>query len=187
MDSITQDMKYRYVTFKQCQEEGGKVKKGEEASMVVFWKWIEEKDPETEEVKQIPFLRYYNVFHIDQCEGLKVRHTKVIFEYEHGDAKVKQNLQMLLTTVQEGDNVITLEVSRLHRSTKQLCESIEVIKEKHLRLMIVSSITIYCRNGELDCMSAAFQQMAGVFAEPELQMMRVRVKSGSPMSRQRER
>jgi len=36
MDSITQDMKYRYVTFKQCQEEGGKVKKGEKASMVVF-------------------------------------------------------------------------------------------------------------------------------------------------------
>ena len=65
-----------YVTFKQVQQEGGKVKKGEKASMVVFWKWIEEKDPETEEVKQIPFLRYYNVFHIDQCEGLKARHAK---------------------------------------------------------------------------------------------------------------
>jgi len=64
-----------YVTFKQVQQEGGKVKKGAKASMVVFWKWIEEKNPETEEVKQIPFLRYYNVFHIDQCEGLKARHT----------------------------------------------------------------------------------------------------------------
>ena len=27
-----------YLTFKQCQEAGGKVKKGEKASMVVFWK-----------------------------------------------------------------------------------------------------------------------------------------------------
>lgn len=53
-----------YITFKQCQEAGGKVKRGEKSSMVVFWKWIEEKDPDTEEVKQIPFLRYYNVFHI---------------------------------------------------------------------------------------------------------------------------
>ena len=26
-----------YLTFKQCQEAGGKVKKGEKASMVVFW------------------------------------------------------------------------------------------------------------------------------------------------------
>lgn len=103
---------------------------------------------------------------------------KVIFEYEPGDAKVKQNLQMLLETVQEGDTVITLEVSRLSRSTKQLCEIIEVIRNKHLRLVIVGSITIDCRNGELDCMSAAFLQMAGVFSELELQMIRARVKSG---------
>ena len=103
---------------------------------------------------------------------------QVIFEYEHGDNKVKQNLQMLLETVQEGDTIITLEVSRLSRSTKQLCEIIEVIREKRLRLMIVGSITIDCRNGELDCMSAAFLQMAGVFSELELQMIRARVKSG---------
>ena len=103
---------------------------------------------------------------------------EVIFEYEHGDAKVKQNLQMLLETVQKGDTIITLEVSRLSRSTMQLCEIIEVIRSKHLRLMIVGSITIDCRNGELDCMSAAFLQMAGVFSELELQMIRARVKSG---------
>ena len=66
-----------YVTFRQCQQEGGRVKKGEKASMVVFWKWIEEKEPDTEEVKQIPFLRYYNVFHIDQCEGLKARYDEI--------------------------------------------------------------------------------------------------------------
>ena len=103
---------------------------------------------------------------------------EVIFEYEHGDSAVKQNLQMLLDTVREGDTIITLEVSRLSRSTKQLCEIIEVIRSKHLRLMIVGSITIDCRNGELDAMSAAFLQMAGVFSELELQMIRARVKSG---------
>ena len=65
-----------YVTFNQCQAEGGKIRKGEKSQMVVFWKWIEEKDPETEEVKQIPFLRYFNVFHIDQCEGLTAKHTQ---------------------------------------------------------------------------------------------------------------
>lgn len=64
-----------YLTFKQCQEAGGKVKKGEKASMVVFWKFIEQKDEETGEVKEIPFLRYYNVFHIDQCEGITAKHT----------------------------------------------------------------------------------------------------------------
>ena len=60
-----------YLTFKQCQAEGGKVKKGEKAQMVVFWKWMTVEDEETKEEKEVPFLRYYNVFHIDQCEGLR--------------------------------------------------------------------------------------------------------------------
>lgn len=103
---------------------------------------------------------------------------EVIFEYEHGDAKVKKNLQMLLETAAEGDTIITLEVSRLSRSTKQLCDIIDIIREKHLRLVIVGSITIDCRNGELDAMSSAFLKMAGVFSELELQMIRARVRSG---------
>ena len=63
-----------YLTFAQCQKEGGKVKKGEKSQMVVFWKFIEQEDEETHEKKQVPFLRYYNVFHIDQCEGLTAKH-----------------------------------------------------------------------------------------------------------------
>jgi len=65
-----------YLTFKQCQQEGGKVRKGEKAHMVVFWKWIEQEDDESGEKKQIPLLRYFSVFHIDQCEGLTAKHTQ---------------------------------------------------------------------------------------------------------------
>lgn len=103
---------------------------------------------------------------------------EVIFEYEHGDAKVKKNLHMLLETATEGDTIITLEVSRLSRSTQQLCQIIDTIREKRLRLVIVGSITIDCRNGETDPMSEAFLQMAGVFSQLELAMIRARVKSG---------
>ena len=103
---------------------------------------------------------------------------EVIFEYEHGDAKTKKQLQMLLDIAKEGDTIITLEVSRLSRSTQQLCELIEIIRAKQLRLVIVGSITIDCRNGETDPMSEAFLQMAGVFSQLELAMIRVRVKSG---------
>jgi len=103
---------------------------------------------------------------------------EVIFEYEHGDAKVKKNLHMLLETATEGDTIITLEVSRLSRSTQQLCQIIDTIREKRLRLVIVGSITIDCRNGQTDPMSEAFLQMAGVFSQLELAMIRARVKSG---------
>ena len=103
---------------------------------------------------------------------------EVVFEYEHGDAKVKQNLHMLLNTAAEGDTIITLEVSRLTRSTQQLCEIVEVIKSKKLRLIIVGSITVDCRNGQIDPMSQAFIQMSAVFAELELAIIRARVRSG---------
>ncbi len=36
-----------YLTFKQCIDEGGTVKKGEKASMIVFWKILEDTDQET--------------------------------------------------------------------------------------------------------------------------------------------
>ena len=108
---------------------------------------------------------------------------EVVFEYEHGDAKVKQNLQMLLEQAVQGDTIITLEASRLSRSTQQLCEIINIIRNKHLRLVIVGSITIDCRNGQVDPMSEAFLQMAGVFSQLELAMIRSRVKSGMANAR----
>ena len=85
---------------------------------------------------------------------------------------------MLLDAAQPQDTIITMEVSRLSRSTQQLCQIIDVIRDKHLRLIIVGSITIDCRTGEIDPMSSAFLKMAGVFSELELQMIRARVKSG---------
>ncbi len=108
---------------------------------------------------------------------------EVIFEYEHGDAKVKKELHMLLEMTEPGDTIITLEVSRLSRSTQQLCEIIDVIREKHLRLVIVGSITIDCREGKADPMSEAFLQMAGVFSQLELAMIRARVRSGMENAR----
>ena len=101
-----------YVTFKQCQEEGGKVKKGEKASLVVFWKWIEEKDPETEEIKQIPFLRYFSVFHIDQCEGLTPKHTRTFPDVA---SAVQTAEQIIETYVQQSG------VQVIHRQSDKAC------------------------------------------------------------------
>ena len=114
-----------------------------------------------------------------QINALKVAGADdVVFEYEHGDAKVKEQLQTMLEAAQAGDTIITLEVSRLSRSTQQLCEIVEIIKQKRLRLIIVGSITVDCRSGEIDPMSQAFIQMAAVFSELELSIIRARVKSG---------
>ena len=66
-----------YLTFKQVNAEGGWVRKGEKSKMVDFWTWLDKEDEETGEVKQVPFLKYSNVFHIDQCEGITAKHTQM--------------------------------------------------------------------------------------------------------------
>ena len=114
-----------------------------------------------------------------QVKELKESGAEQIYlEYEHGDSAVKQELSSLLEQAQEGDTIYTLEVSRLARSTKQLCEIIEIVREKKLRLVIVGSITVDCSNGQIDPMTNAFIQMSGVFAELELRIIRERVRSG---------
>ena len=110
---------------------------------------------------------------------------EIILEREHGDAKVKQNLDMLLNAAETGDTIITTEVSRLSRSTQQLCEIINVVKEKKLRLIIIGSITVDCRLGQIDPMSQAFIQMSGIFAELELSILRARVRSGMMNAREK--
>ena len=63
-----------YATFKQWQDLGGKVRKGEKSEIIVFWKVlpVEEVQEDGEKiVKQIPLLRYINVFHISQVDGVE--------------------------------------------------------------------------------------------------------------------
>ena len=74
-----------YVSFNQVRAEGGSIRKGEKASIVVFWKFLEKEDEETGETTQIPFLRYYSVFHIDQCEGIKAKYQQKLGETANAD------------------------------------------------------------------------------------------------------
>ncbi len=61
-----------WTTFRQAVNQGGKIRKGEKASMVTFWKLFEKKDKQTGEEVKMPVLRYYNVFNLEQCEGIEI-------------------------------------------------------------------------------------------------------------------
>ncbi len=108
---------------------------------------------------------------------------EIITERVHGDAKVKPQLDFLLEHIEPNSSLYVTEVSRLSRSTQQLCAILNTIKEKRLRLVILNSVTIDCRNGEIVAMSMAFLQMAGVFSELELSMIRAKVRSGMANAR----
>lgn len=68
-----------YITFNQCRAEGGKVRKGAKSWPVVYWNFCKktETDPDTGEEKEItiPILKYYNVFNVKDCDGIKQKHN----------------------------------------------------------------------------------------------------------------
>lgn len=63
-----------YLSFNQIKDLGGRIKEGESPSRVCFFKIVEKKDasedPETKERESYPILRYYNVWHVGQTEGI---------------------------------------------------------------------------------------------------------------------
>ncbi|MDR3598493.1 recombinase family protein [Clostridium sp.] len=104
-------------------------------------------------------------------------------EYESGTKLNRVELNKLLygsddipSVVKEGDTIVATEVSRITRSTKQLCEIIELAKNKHLKL-IFGSFVVDCTK-ELDAMTEGMLKMMGVFSEIERNMISQRVKSG---------
>lgn len=77
-----------WLTFKQIKDAGGDIKKGSKAGMVVFFKQVKmnktvknEDGSEKEEQRLVPILRYFNVFHIDDTEGIE---SKIKKEEETG-------------------------------------------------------------------------------------------------------
>ncbi len=63
-----------YATFKQWSDLGGHIRKGEKSEIIVFWKVLpveEVQEDGTKTVKQIPLLKYINVFHISQVDGVE--------------------------------------------------------------------------------------------------------------------
>jgi antirestriction protein ArdC len=60
-----------WLSFKQVNELGGRVKKDEKGTVIIFWRWVEKKDKDAGEViDTFPILRYYKVWNVEQCEGL---------------------------------------------------------------------------------------------------------------------
>ena len=97
-------------------------------------------------------------------------------EYESGMKAERAELSKLLDVIQEGDTIIATEVSRITRSTKQLCDIIELAKDKHIRLEL-GTFVVDCTK-ELDPMTEGMLKMMGVFAELERNIISQRVKSG---------
>lgn len=114
---------------------------------------------------------------VRELKALGITDDKYIYkEYESGAKIDRVELHKLLSIVSEGDAIIATEVSRITRSTKQLCEIIELAKEKHLKL-ILGTFVLDCTK-QLDVMTEGMLKMMGLFSEIEKNLISERVRSG---------
>jgi len=67
-----------WMTYKQVSDKGGHVIKGSKSCPIIFWKWLDRKDAGGDDADtvtvngKIPMLRYYNVFNMEQVEGIEL-------------------------------------------------------------------------------------------------------------------
>lgn len=113
---------------------------------------------------------------IRELKDFGVDKDNIFLEYESGTNANRVELNRLLNIIQNGDTIVATEVSRITRSTKQLCEIIELAKNKKLKL-ILGTFVVDCTK-ELDSMTEGMLKMMGVFSEMERNMISQRVKSG---------
>ena len=111
-----------------------------------------------------------------ELKAMGVPKENIFMEYESGTKVNRVELSRMLFLVTDGDTIVSTEVSRITRSTKQLCEVVELAKEKHIKL-ILGSFVVDCTK-ELDPMTEGMLKMMGVFSELERNMISQRVKSG---------
>ena len=97
-----------FLTFKQAQQLGGHVCQGEKASPVVFWKWFDVADKESPKgIKRVPFLRYYSVFNLSQCEGIPVAKIPAVDLNKEAGRPIEEAEQVVIRmpkkpTIKEG-------------------------------------------------------------------------------------
>lgn len=104
-------------------------------------------------------------------------------EYESGTKADRTELNKLLNVVKKNDTIVTTEVSRLARSTKQFVEILDFVQSNNIRLEI-GSLILDCREGKnTDMMTLAMLQIVSVFAELERNMISQRVKRGMDNAR----
>lgn len=114
---------------------------------------------------------------IRELKTLGVSIENIYKEYVSASKKDRIELNRLLKVVTPGDTIIATEVSRITRSTTELCNLISFAKEKHLKL-ILGTFVLDCTKEPIDPMAQGMLQLMGVFAELERNIISARVKSG---------
>ena len=98
-----------------------------------------------------------------------VPRENIYIEYESGAKEDRPVFNKLLSTMVKGDSLYVTDITRLSRSTQQLCKVIDFINDGKMRL-VIGSLDVDCRSDNIEPMVEGMLKMMAVFAELDRKM-----------------
>ena len=119
-----------------------------------------------------------------------VKMENIYFEYESGAHEDRPIFNKLLRNMVSGNTLIVTEITRISRSTKQLCSVIDFINTNKMRL-VIGGLDVDCRSDNIEPMVEGMLKMMAVFAELDRKMkvyqinlgLKNAIKSGKKLGR----
>lgn len=98
-----------------------------------------------------------------------VPRENIYIEYESGAKEDRPVFNKLLKSMVKGDSLYVTDITRLSRSTQQLCKVIDFINDGKMRL-VIGSLDVDCRSDSIEPMTEGMIKMMAVFAELDRKM-----------------
>lgn len=111
-----------------------------------------------------------------QLNSMGANRKNIFIEQKLGKKPKKSELKRLLDVIQPGDTLVCTEILQIARSTKKLCNLMEIAKERQIKL-VIGNFVVDCRK-ELNLFTEGMFKMADVFSGLERNIISHRVKNG---------
>ena len=121
---------------------------------------------------------------INELMKVGVLEEHIVYEFISGTKEKKPKLMELLDKCNVGDTIVCCELSRLSRSFKDFFDTLQVLKDKKLRLeLLINGIVVDFSKDKLDPFTTFFLNIIMSFNSLEVDVTRERIKSGIENSR----
>ena len=108
-------------------------------------------------------------YQIKELKEKGITRENIYIEYESGAKEDRPEFQKLLNIMKPGDSLYATDITRLSRSTKQLCNVIDFISNNKMRL-VIGGLDVDCRTDKIEPMVEGMLKMMAVFAELDRKM-----------------
>ena len=123
---------------------------------------------------------------INELMKVGVLEENIVYEFISGTKEKKPKLMELLDKCNYGDTIVCCELSRLSRSFKDFFDTLQVLKDKKLRLeLLINGIVVDFSKDKLDPFTTFFLNIIMSFNSLEVEVTRVRILSGIKNSKKK--